>query len=85
MSDFSSNENGISDSVSDNDNTNVSVNSVSDNEEEVNEEESQSTVITYDPIDYTGYFENLQTIGIFISALLVAYGLAFAFFKSFIR
>lgn len=53
-------------------------------QEESEENETAETVVYIDNlIDYTGYFENLQTIGIFISALLVAYGLAFAFFKGF--
>lgn len=52
--------------------------------EESEEYETAETVVYIDNLtDYTGYFENLQTIGIFISALLVAYGLAFAFFKGF--
>lgn len=59
-----------------------------DNEETLENDESQnSETVVYieNPIDYSGYFENLQTIGIFISALLVAYGLAFAFIKGFKR
>lgn len=53
-------------------------------QEESEENETAETVLYIDNLtDYTGYFENLQTIGIFISALLVAYGLAFAFFKGF--
>lgn len=48
-----------------------------------NESTTYTTVYTADPIDYSMYFENLQTIGIFIAGLLVAYGLAFAFFKGF--
>lgn len=56
-----------------------------DPEEGVDENESTTytTVYSSDPIDYSMYFENLQTIGIFIAGLLVAYGLAFAFFKGF--
>lgn len=50
---------------------------------EENESTTYTTVYTADSIDYTEYFENLQTIGIFIAGLLVAYGLAFAFFKGF--
>lgn len=50
---------------------------------EENESTTYTTVYTADIIDYSQYFENLQTIGIFISGLLVAYGLAFAFFKGF--
>ena len=53
-------------------------------QEESKDNETAETVVYIDNLtDYTGYFENLQTIGIFISALLVAYGLAFAFFKGF--
>ena len=53
-------------------------------QEESEENETAETVVYIDNLtDYSGYFENLQTIGIFISALLVAYGLAFAFFKGF--
>lgn len=48
-----------------------------------NESTTYAQVYTSDPIDYSQYFENLQTIGIFIAGLLVAYGLAFAFFKGF--
>ena len=50
---------------------------------EENESTTYAQVYTSDPIDYSKYFENLQTIGIFIAGLLVAYGLAFAFFKGF--
>ncbi len=57
----------------------------SDSEDNETTEQTQSVVYVENSIDYTGYFENLQTIGIFISALLVAYGLAFAFFKGFKR
>ena len=54
---------------------------VSSNDQIENEEISGTVVYIENSVDYTVYFENLQTIGIFISALLVAYGLAFAFFK----
>lgn len=47
------------------------------------DEEIQTVLLANDPIDYSNYFENLQTIGVFISGLLVAYGIAFAFFKGF--
>lgn len=70
--------------VSSNDN----YNDVSSNDEiEGNDydEVETSTVYIDNSIDYSNYFENLQTIGIFISGLLVAYGLAFAFFKGLNR
>lgn len=54
---------------------------VSSNDQIENEEISGTVVYIENSVDYSSYFENLQTIGIFISALLVAYGLAFAFFK----
>ena len=54
---------------------------VSSNDQIENEETSATVVYIENSVDYSSYFENLQTIGIFISALLVAYGLAFAFFK----
>lgn len=52
---------------------------------EENESTTYAQVYTSDPIDYSQYFENMQTIGIFIAGLLVAYGLAFAFFKGLRR
>ena len=55
----------------------------SENENTENEETSASVVYIENSVDYSGYFENLQTIGIFICGLLVAYGIAFAFFKGF--
>lgn len=48
-----------------------------------NEETSQTIVYSYDPIDYTSDLADIKTIGIFICGLLVAYGIAFAFFKGF--
>lgn len=42
-----------------------------------------SQIITADTIDYSDHFENLQTIGIFIIALLVAQGLIIAFCMGF--
>lgn len=58
--------------------------SADSDQEESEENENAETVVYIDNLtDYSSYFENLQTIGIFISALLVAYGLAFAFFKGF--
>lgn len=72
-----------------NDNENENLNDVSSNDDvssnnDDNEYETHTEFI-YDPIDYSQYFENLQTIGILISGLLVAYGLAFAFFKGIKR
>ena len=54
-----------------------------DSDQEESDETAETVVYIDNLTDYSGYFENLQTIGIFISALLVAYGLAFAFFKGF--
>ena len=57
---------------------------VSENTE--NETESTlegTTVYVANTYDYSPYFENITVLLIFISALLVAYGLAFAFFKGF--
>lgn len=42
-----------------------------------------SQIVTADSVDYSNYFENLQTIGIFIAALLVAQGLIIAFCMGF--
>lgn len=52
---------------------------------ETTENSEYSYNIVVDSFDYTQNLENIQTILIFISALLVAYGLAFAFFKGFKR
>lgn len=68
--------------VSDNENVDVSENDVTEGDQD-NEEISGSVVYLENSVDYSTYFENLQTIGIFICGLLVAYGLAFAFFKGF--
>lgn len=71
-----------------NENENViEENENSENEfsEESENENVYSTVVVDNMPDYTNYFENLQTIGILICALLVAHGLAFAFFKGFKR
>lgn len=65
--------------------TETSETKTSDPEENETTEPTESVVYIENSIDYSGYFENLQTIGIFICALLVAYGLAFAFFKGFKR
>lgn len=74
------NENVIEDNES-------SENEFSENEssDESENENVYSTVVIDNMPDYTNYFENLQTIGILICALLVAHGLAFAFFKGFKR
>lgn len=57
-----------------------------DNSEGLNdEEEVSSQILISDPIDYTGYFENLQTIGIVLCALIVAYGVFNAFIHGVIR
>ena len=77
MSDVSSNDNFINEDTENN--SDVSENTSSGDENETN----QTVVYSNDFIDYTSHFENLETIGIFISALLVAYGIAFAFFKGF--
>lgn len=82
MSDISGNENIIEDTadVSENDSSAVDENeSVSGDDHETIE----TVVYTDNIIDYTSHFENLETIGIFICGLLVAYGIAFAFFKGF--
>lgn len=83
MNDISSND-IIEDSSSVSDNSEIFEDlgeQQEDLEENVDNENIQTFVLANDPIDYSNYFENLQTIGIFISGLLVAYGLAFAFFK----
>lgn len=54
-----------------------------DNVNEDSENEGYQTIVIQNTVDYSSYFENLQAIGLFISALLVAYALAFAFFKGF--
>lgn len=46
-------------------------------------ETTQTVIYSYDPIDYTSDLADIKTIGIFICGLLVAYGIAFAFFKGF--
>lgn len=55
--------------------------SVSGNEEY----QTNTEYIVYNSIDYTQNFENIQTLLILICALIVAYGIAFAFFKGFKR
>lgn len=86
----------IDDNNNVNDNSSDDVDSISGNDSEVtgdtfelNEEENtenenyESQIYINNSIDYSSYFENLQTLGIFICGLLVAYGIAFAFFKGF--
>lgn len=83
MSDISAND-IIEDSSSVSDNSEILEHlgdQEADFEENVDNENIQTVLLANDSIDYSNYFENLQTIGIFISGLLVAYGLAFAFFK----
>ena len=84
------NENDLNDissedveSVSGND-SDVTGDTSGSNENENSENENYESTIYIDNLtDYSSYFENLQTIGIFICGLLVAYGIAFAFFKGF--
>ena len=87
MSDISSNNENIntsSDSESVSGNESISGNGSGSNENENSENENfESTIYIDNLTDYSIYFENLQTIGIFICGLLVAYGIAFAFFKGF--
>ena len=86
MSDVSSNNENIntSDSESVSGNESISGNDSGSNENENSENENLESTIYIDNLtDYSSYFENLQTIGIFICGLLVAYGIAFAFFKGF--
>lgn len=77
MSDISGNENIIN-SAED-----VSENDSSAGDPIENDETIETVVYTDNTIDYTSHFENLETIGIFIAALLAAYGIAFSFFKGF--
>lgn len=89
MSDISSNNENIntsSDSESVSGNESISGTDSGSLENENSENENlESTVYINNLTDYSSYFENLQTIGIFICGLLVAYGIAFAFFKGFKR
>lgn len=56
----------------------------SESSEEVeNGTETTSETILLDSPDYSPYFENLQTIGLVIIALLIAIGLTNAFIKGF--
>lgn len=50
-----------------------------------NEEEVSSVVYVSDPIDYSGYLENLQTIGIVLCSLIVAYAVFNAFIHGVFR
>lgn len=50
-----------------------------------NEEEVSSVVYVSDPFDYTGYFENLQVIGIVLCSLIVAFGVFNAFVHGILR
>lgn len=77
MNDISGNENIIENDAD------VSENDSSASDPVENDETIETVVYTDNTIDYTSHFENLETIGIFISALLAAYGIAFAFFKGF--
>ena len=77
MNNVSGNENIIENS------SDISENDSSEENPVDNDETIETVVYTDNTIDYTSHFENLETIGIFISALLVAYGIAFAFFKGF--
>lgn len=87
MSDVSSNNENIntsSDSKSVSGNESISGNDSGSIENENSENENLESTIYIDNLtDYSSYFENLQTIGVFICGLLVAYGIAFAFFKGF--
>ena len=80
MSDVSSNNENIKST----DQENISgIDSGSPENENSENENLESTIYIDNLTDYSSYFENLQTIGIFICGLLVAYGIAFAFFKGF--
>lgn len=79
MNDVSENNNIIEDAAD------VSENDSSAADPVENDETIETVVYTDNTIDYTSHFENLETIGIFIAALLAAYGIAFAFFKGFKR
>lgn len=79
MNDISGNENIIEDVID------ISENDISASNPHENDETIETVLYTDNTIDYTSHFENLETIGIFISALLAAYGIAFSFFKGFKR
>lgn len=46
-----------------------------------NEEISQTVVYNENSVDYSSYFENLQNIGIIISAILIGCAISICFFK----
>lgn len=54
-------------------------------ESENYEETESTTVYVSDPIDYSGYFENLQVIGIVLCSLIVAYAIFNAFIHGVLR
>lgn len=47
------------------------------------EETHESTMVTNDFVDYSNYFENLQSIGILIALLLIGCMLAVSFILGF--
>lgn len=67
--------------------TGIEENAEDETEEVVDdtEETTEGTIYIDNLVDYSNYFENLQTIGIFICALLVAQGICLAFFKGLRR
>lgn len=82
MSDISGNDNIIEDSADVSENDSFAENTA-DTVSGDNDETIETVIYANDSIDYTSHFENIETIGIFICGLLVAYGIAFAFFKGF--
>lgn len=54
-------------------------------ESENNEETESSTVYVSNSIDYTGYLENIQVIGIVLCSLIVAYAIFNAFIHGVLR
>ena len=54
-------------------------------ESENNEETESTTVYVSNSVDYSGYFENIQVIGIVICSLIVAYGVFNAFIHGVLR
>lgn len=84
MSDISSNDNNIDQEIDDQEINDQETDDQESSDLESDYNETSETIIyTNDIIDYSSHFENIETIGIFISGLLVAYGIAFAFFKGF--
>ena len=57
------------------------MNDVSGNEEY--EETFESTEYPNDPIDYSGYFENLQILGILLITVILGSAMAICFTKGF--